>query len=192
MRQARLRFARLQVKDQLGQGEGHEPVRDDVEAGRFVHLIRVERVEGARGPGRHRREAQDDGQPPSAEGGEQAGEADGHVRGQDGVPRRPDDRRDGQRGQQPVIGEGQRARVGKEDVGVEEMRGGAEELVHVPGDDVHALQRVADVGDRVARPQGLGQEADEDEDEVERGRDGGLATDPARRQSVRRVRPSAW
>src|SRR4029077_12716419 len=68
--------------------------------------------------------------------------------------------------------------MGMEDVRVEEVRGRAEELVHVPGDDVNALQRIADVFDGVARAQRLRQEAHEDEDEVERDRDGGGARAP--------------
>src|SRR6187455_3798839 len=65
-----------------------------------------------------------------------------------------------------------------EDVRVEEVRGRAEELVHVPGDDVHALQRVAHVFDGVARAQRLRQEAQEDEDEVKGDRGGGGARAP--------------
>ncbi len=174
------RLAGLQVEDQLGQGEGHEAMRHDVEPGPLVHLIRVERVERARGPGRHRRQPQYHGQPSAAHGREEADQTQGHVRGQDGVPRRPLHGRDGERGEQPMVGEGQRTDVRVQDVGVEEVRGRAEELLHVPGDDVHALQRIADIGDGVARPQRLGQEAEEDEHGVERDGDDGFARAPRR------------
>ena len=108
------RLARPQVQDQLGQGEGHEAVGDDVEARPLVDLVGVERVQRARRPGRHRRQSEHESQPPSSERGEEADEAHGHVGGQHGVPRRPEDGRHRHRRQQPMVGEGQApARCGK-------------------------------------------------------------------------------
>src|SRR4051812_42442025 len=73
----------------------------------------------------------------------------------------------------------------------------AEGLVDVPGDDVHALQRIADVLDGVAGTQGLRVEAREDEQHVEGRGDEGAAGpvhgrehyDPGPRPSTR-TRPA--
>ena len=66
-----------------------------------------------------------------------------------------------------MVGEGQRVTVRVEHVGVEQVRGLAEGLVDVPGHDVGALQRVADVGHGVARVQREREEAGHREQRIQ-------------------------
>ena len=126
-------------------------MEDHVEAGRLVHLVRVERVERPRRPGPESVDAEAPGKMPPGDRRQQARQEHGHVVGEHRVPGRPDDGRDEDRRQQPVVRVAQRVRQRIEDVRVEDVRGRAEELVNVPRDEVDALDRIPDVGDGIGR-----------------------------------------
>ena len=104
------RAAGAQVAHELEQRERQERVEDDVQPRGLVDLVRVEPVEGPRGPGAGERRSEREGQPPRRVRAEHAGERHRQVVGEHRVARRPDHRRDEERRQQPMVGQGQRVR----------------------------------------------------------------------------------
>jgi hypothetical protein len=132
----------------------------------LVHLVGVEGVEGARGPGSHRVDAQPECQSAKAEGRQQGSQGDGHVVREDRIPRGPVDGCHGERGEQLVVAEGERVVVRVERGGVRPVPRVVETGSPDPTHEVDAVQRVADVPDGVVGAKGLGVEADGDQDRV--------------------------
>ncbi len=69
-----------------------------------------------------------------------------------------------------MIGECERSGIGVEKIRLEELEWRAEELMNVPGHEIDAFQRVADVGDRIRRLEGFGIKGSEEEEGIEKQR----------------------